>query len=214
VVVAADDFFVCGEEDDLVRGEGEIALDNVIAVGGVEATERGIDDGGDGSTGGASEAPEHGGGEELPFASGESVEGEREAAAVGEGYFEGFRVDAEAVDEVTFAEEGLEGFEHEGFHAGDMAFDDFGTEFAEGIADFGGVFEHAESGVLSEFGIDVAVAESVDAFEDFLALSGEGRFSCFEGVEVGHFGGMGRSGCDEEILVTGDGILFRDAAEF
>ncbi len=79
LVVIADDLLVGGEEQDLVGSVREVALDQVLAVGRVEASEWCVDDGRDRPAGGASEAPEKGGGEELAFAGREPVEGQRPA---------------------------------------------------------------------------------------------------------------------------------------
>ncbi len=85
-----------------MRCVGEVTFDEVFAMGGVEPAERGIDDGGNGASRGAGEAPEHGSGEQLAFAGREAVEREREPAAVSEGYFEGFWVDTESLHEIIF----------------------------------------------------------------------------------------------------------------
>jgi len=96
---------VGGEEDDLVAGLGEVAVNEVAAVFGVEATEGGVDRDGELPTGGACEAPQESDREDLFFASGEAVFGDGVTVGVVEAEAKGIGVNLDALDQVAFAEQ-------------------------------------------------------------------------------------------------------------
>ena len=45
-IVCLVDFFIRGEEDHMVGGDGEVAVHQVAAMGGIEAAQGRVDDGG------------------------------------------------------------------------------------------------------------------------------------------------------------------------
>ena len=74
---------------------------------------------------------------------------------------EGFRINGEAVDQITLAEKGAEGFQHQDFHIGDVTADDAGAELGEGFADLLGMAEHPVTVVFGHQGVDVAIPKAV-----------------------------------------------------
>jgi len=77
-------FGVGGKQDDLVAGLGKVALDEVLAVRCIEATEGCIDGDGQGATAGPGQSPKEGDRQKLLFSGGEAMLGQRVSGCVEE----------------------------------------------------------------------------------------------------------------------------------
>jgi len=131
-----------------MAGLGEVAIDEVAAVVGVEATEGGVDGDGELATGGAGESPEKGDRQQLFFASGEAAFGEGFACGIEELEGEGVGVDLDLMHQIGFVEQVAEAFGDEGFQSMEFAVFEPFFELGKGRLDGGdggedmfGVFE-------------------------------------------------------------------------
>ena len=149
-----------------MAGLGEVAIDEVAAVFGVEATEGGVDRDGELPTGGTGEAPQEGDREDLFFASGEAVFGDGVAVGVVEAEAKGVGIDLDTLDQVAFAEQIAEVLGDEVFEFVELLQLEALFIFGEGAFDFADRLNH----VISIFEVDRQLAVGFQFF--FSALDG------------------------------------------
>ena len=109
--ITTNNFLVRGEQDDLVGSGGEVALDDVAAMMGVEAAKWGVDNEWDGPPGYFGESPENGRGKQLALASGERLEWNLGPGGVQQGDLEGHGVDPHRMKQLGLAGKMLEGLD-------------------------------------------------------------------------------------------------------